>query len=436
MLRTRTAIASALATASLCGTAVAEIITVCKKGCDYTSINAAIAAASDGDTIQLANEIYLEGEQVDTLGKSVTLRGALNAEGQPVSVLSGQGLHRVITCQSGETDGTVLENLVVADGRAQGLRQPENWGGGLAVLDGNPVIRNCRFRANLAGAGGGAFIYDDSSPEFIGCAFESNIADTQYAGVGGGVAILQNFNFSTATFEGCRFDQNSAASRGGGMAVFRATADGPGLRLTGCEFSENTELSKDLEGGGGAVFATAGRIDFIGCTFEQNYSKSHGGVLGTRVNCVGEITFANTLFSENTAESGGGVLGTRSSLIQVSFTGCGFAGNNAAQGGDIQVDNAAVPVLANCILLECCSIFPPRAFVDDGGNTFAGNAYWTCDPCLANVDCSGNLIVDSSDLGTILANWATTDLQCDLNKDGFVDAADIGLLIASWGPCN
>ena len=91
----RTGILTALAVV-LAGTASAETITVCSKGCDYTSINAAIAAASDGDVIQLAAETYQEGAEIDTLGKAITLRGTVDAHGVPTSVLDGQGMHRVL----------------------------------------------------------------------------------------------------------------------------------------------------------------------------------------------------------------------------------------------------------------------------------------------------------------------------------------------------
>ena len=63
-------------------TASAETITVCASGCDYTSINAAIGAASDGDVIQLAAETYFEGEQIDTLGKAITLAGCVGQGGR------------------------------------------------------------------------------------------------------------------------------------------------------------------------------------------------------------------------------------------------------------------------------------------------------------------------------------------------------------------
>ena len=97
-------------------TASAETITVCASGCDYTSINAAINAASDGDVIQLAAETYFEGAQINTLGKAITLRGMLDKTGEPASVLDGAGSHRVLICQSGETSATVFENLVIQNG--------------------------------------------------------------------------------------------------------------------------------------------------------------------------------------------------------------------------------------------------------------------------------------------------------------------------------
>ena len=104
--------------------ASAETITVCASGCDYTSINAAIGAASDGDVIQLAAETYFEGEKIDTLGKAITLRGVLDKAGEPASVLDGAGAHRVLICESGETSATVFENLAVPSVRPARVLRP------------------------------------------------------------------------------------------------------------------------------------------------------------------------------------------------------------------------------------------------------------------------------------------------------------------------
>ena len=52
-----------MALAFLSVTASASTITVGASGCDDTSINAAISAASGGDVIHLSAETYFQGEQ-------------------------------------------------------------------------------------------------------------------------------------------------------------------------------------------------------------------------------------------------------------------------------------------------------------------------------------------------------------------------------------
>ena len=87
----------------------ANTITVCLLGCDYASINSAIAAADDGDVIQLAAGTYLEGSVIDTNGKAITLRGAITQFGTPATILDGGRTHQVLQCISGETSETVFE---------------------------------------------------------------------------------------------------------------------------------------------------------------------------------------------------------------------------------------------------------------------------------------------------------------------------------------
>ena len=70
---------------------------------------------------------------------------------------------------------------------------------------------------------------------------------------------------------------------------------------------------------------------------------------------------------------------------------------------------------------------------DEDGN-FVPDA---CDiPCIG--DLNGNDLVDSEDIGLLLAAWATECPKAcieDLNEDGLVDSADLGLLLGYWGPC-
>ena len=55
------------AAAIVCGTAGAATITVCSSGCDYTTIQAAVNAASAGDTIIVGDGTYIDSGDVQLL---------------------------------------------------------------------------------------------------------------------------------------------------------------------------------------------------------------------------------------------------------------------------------------------------------------------------------------------------------------------------------
>ena len=84
------------------------------------SINLVIRAASTDDVILLQAGEYFEGEVIDTLNKAITIRGAEDSNGNPLSIIDGANTHRVLQCVGGEGNATVFENLVIQDGLATG----------------------------------------------------------------------------------------------------------------------------------------------------------------------------------------------------------------------------------------------------------------------------------------------------------------------------
>jgi hypothetical protein len=50
-------------------------------------------------------------------------------------------------------------------------------------------------------------------------------------------------------------------------------------------------------------------------------------------------------------------------------------------------------------------------------------------------DRSGDLIVNSADLGILLSRWQSDDRTADVNADGVVDGADLGIVLSNWGAC-
>ena len=236
-------------------TASADTITVCASGCDYTSINAAISAASNGDVIQLAAETYFEGAQIDTLGKAITLRGVLGKTGPPASVLDGAGSHRVLICQSGETSATVFQDLVIQNGYY-------SVGGGMFISSSNPTLTNCTFTNNSAISGGGGMYNEDfSSPTLSNCTFTENSA--RY---GGG---MRNSN-SSPTLTDCAFTNNSADVAGGGM--YNTEHSSP--TLDNCTFTNNSAVHN----GGGMYNVSSSSPSLIDCTFTENSANYGGGM--------------------------------------------------------------------------------------------------------------------------------------------------------------
>ena len=42
-------------------------------------------------------------------------------------------------------------------------------------------------------------------------------------------------------------------------------------------------------------------------------------------------------------------------------------------------------------------------------------------------------MVNGIDIGYLLADWGTSLMRSDVNRDGFVNGSDLGMLLANWG---
>ena len=163
---------------------LAETLSVCiEGGCDFSAIQPAIDAAADGDVIEISAGTYLIDQTIDTNGKAVTIHGTVDPEtGEPLTLLDGQGSHRVLQCLSGEGPDTVFEDLVIRGGNATGSF-PDNSGGGMYNSNNSsPTLINCTFTNNSAEFGGGMY-NNSSSPTLTDCTFMNNSADDSGGGM-------------------------------------------------------------------------------------------------------------------------------------------------------------------------------------------------------------------------------------------------------------
>ena len=84
---------------------------------DHPTIQAAIDAAGNGDVIVIEAGMYWPTATIDTLGKAVTLSGAVDRQGLPATIIDGRGNTGVVQCVS---HGVRFQNLKMTNGWVDG----------------------------------------------------------------------------------------------------------------------------------------------------------------------------------------------------------------------------------------------------------------------------------------------------------------------------
>ncbi len=181
---------------------------------DFPTIQAAIEAATHGDTIELTTGVFTgDGNRdIEYHGKALTVRSqdgnpttcTINCQGGPLEP------HRGFYFAAGEGPGSVLQGVKIVNGVAIG-NALQNYAGGVYCLDGpGPTFIDCIFSANTAPDGGGAVSCYSSSPSFTNCTFSGNSASLDF-GSGGAIYCI----YSSLVLEGCTFSGNGARDGGG-----------------------------------------------------------------------------------------------------------------------------------------------------------------------------------------------------------------------------
>ncbi|MCP4211780.1 MAG: hypothetical protein GY764_09920, partial [Halieaceae bacterium] len=191
-------VAAAMMALLVCGVTTAATINV---PADYTTIQAAVDAASNGDEILVAPGTYTDtqdGHVVDMKAKAITLR---STDGAAVTIIDGQNARRGIACYQGETNATVIDGFTITNGF--GVEYDYNGDGDIDWWEDD---------------GGGIYCWYSSSPTITDCTITNNTASS-----GGGGAFLWDSVLTDCTIS------NNAANYGGGIYC-----NGGNLRIRGC----------------------------------------------------------------------------------------------------------------------------------------------------------------------------------------------------------
>jgi hypothetical protein len=202
---------SLLLMAGLTSSLAADTITVCLDGtCDFTDPAAAVATAVTGDVVEIGPGTYELSSTVVVYAQVIEIRGAIDRQGMPATILDGGGL---LPCMSllHLDESAVFENLVITNGRAE-------YGGGVYMINVDAIFRNCHVVGNVADWRGGGLFLNSSSPTFMGCEISGNSAgNTQFPGNGSGGGIVAGTG--VVTMLECTVTGNAADSDSGGVYV-------------------------------------------------------------------------------------------------------------------------------------------------------------------------------------------------------------------------
>jgi Right handed beta helix region len=267
----------------------------------YATIQQAIDAAANGDTVIVAPGTYRE--RIDIGGKRITVR---SSAGAAQTMIHAGGSGPVARTSQNATRETVLEGFTLTGGF------DDFDAGGLQIIGGRPTIRNNVIAGNVGGMRGNGIYAEMSGALIVG----NHIAHNYNAGLssgGGGAGGIGISGSACATYPGAP------------DCLVEVYAN----------LIEDNAVDMYLDGGGMTVQADHVRV--VGNVIRNNRAYLEGGGISV-YNAGQDVVIENNLITGNrtTAPDGKGggiymsvVSGGQSAIFVVNNT---FVDNVAAQG--------------------------------------------------------------------------------------------------------
>jgi len=281
----------------------------------YGSIQDAIDAALDGDTVIVRAGTYVEN--IDFIGKSITL---VSESGPAPTVIDGGGDGSVVLFRNGEDSGSVLEGFTITNGTGTDWSSypTKPCGGGIFIDGSSPTILGNLITGNIAewdGYGAGVFCNGDAI-------IENNLISENEAiyGDGGGIWFNGSPLIRNNTILSNTVNSYHTYYCGGGIYCNYGSA-----------LIENNLIAyNDGSWGGGGIHQFQSNAVISNCTIINNSAGTGGGV---DVSGITPITIVNSIIRGNDAWFAGNDDIAGNAVVTYSNIGSSFPGT-----GNISAD--------------------------------------------------------------------------------------------------
>jgi PKD repeat protein len=308
---------------------------VIAKGITVRSVNGPDVTIVDGDYPARTNRCFFITGDAVVEGFTITNGYAYPLDDTPARTNVGGGLY-LHECKA------EIRNCVIVGNRA-GTSAQGGRGGGMAIVRGAPIVRECRIVSNdTLGVGNalqcGTGLYIDGGRAWVERCVLSNNLQVGNNGYGAGMYVVNGIDVLVSN---CVFVFNSASHSGGGAYFYGGT-------FTHCLFSNN--VARNSAGGAYPYgYATGSRLFFS--TVVNNRAGDGGGI------AINRGIVSHCVVMRNSATSNGGGVNNNEGQL----TNCLIAANTAGQrGGGLNRQNKNYSV-------SSCTIVRNYAGLEGGG---------------------------------------------------------------------
>lgn len=294
---------------------------------DYSTIQGAIDAAVNGDTVIVKPTGSPYIENIDFKGKAITVK---SEQGPEVTVIDGNQNGSVVLFVSGETRNSVLQGFTITNGSGTDNGNGKYQGSAILCNYSSPTIENCIVTGNSANSGSIECQY------YSFAIINNNLIYGNTNWSGGGICVR---DYSQPTISNNIIRNNQADGNGGGICCF----DDSSPVITDNIILQNTA---DYFGGGIYFYGYCNPIIVNNIIAGNEARLVSGG--GLYIDHYSGATITNNTIFGNSANDCGGAIEIKLCNAAVMITNTILWKNYAPTGSQIYLNSSTDPVVTYC----------------------------------------------------------------------------------------